>query len=419
MVALHQRLWDEGLDGARKAAALHPPRTASPGQQMLAQRQRRGEALMPHIGGAVDVLAEGEGCVSAGLDQPKKGREVPRPQRIPLGEGAGVLLKIVDGPQHGPVPARLPQPGQGGPEIRRLHLTEDLCPQLRRHSLHLLPDGRKLAGQLAVAAPRVGHAEGHSGWQQPRRMDLLDLRGSRVGKVRKDDAAHRAGQLIQQAAGLAEVGVLCILADLCQLRSRQAAVIFSVQDHRHPHLECRRAGQAGPPQHIAGGVGVEAADGLALGPEALRNAPDEAGGVGALAILRLGLAQVDDVQLVEPAGFYPDEAVIAGRRHGHKVEHHRRRQPVAVLVVGVVAAKLRPPRRGVEMHLPPRPEIEFELLQRGGIPLPLPGQHRRVCAIQRGKGRVLLPCQDLLSELCTGRHSRSSPKNTGKPVRKR
>ena len=71
------------------------------------------------------------------------------------------------------------------------------------------------------------------------------------------------------------------------------------------------------------------------------------------------------------------------------------------------------------MHLPPRPEIEFELFQRGGVPLPLPGQHCRVCAIQRGKGRVLLPCQDLLSELCTGRHSRSSPKNTGKPVRKR
>ena len=141
--------------------------------------------------------------------------------------------------------------------------------------------------------------------------------------------------------------------------------------------------------------------------------------MGALTVLRLGLAQVDDVQLVEPAGFYPDEAVIAGRRHGHKVEHHRRRQPVAVLVVGVVAAKLRPPRRGVEMHLPPRPEIEFELFQRGGVPLPLPGQHCRVCAIQRGKGRVLLPCQDLLSELCTGRHSRSSPKNTGKPVRKR
>ena len=61
--------------------------------------------------------------MSAGLDQPKKGREVPRPQRIPLGEGAGVLFKIVDGPQHGAVPARLPQPGQSGPEIRRLHLT--------------------------------------------------------------------------------------------------------------------------------------------------------------------------------------------------------------------------------------------------------------------------------------------------------
>ncbi len=102
--------------------------------------------------------------------------------------------------------------------------------------------------------------------------------------------------------------------------------------------------------------------------------------MGALAVLWFGLAQVDDVQLIEPAGFYPDEAVIAGRRHGHKVEHHRSRQPVAVLVVGVVAAQLRTPRGRIHLHLPPRAEIEFELFQRGGVPLPLPGQHCRVCA---------------------------------------
>ena len=131
--------------------------------------------------------------------------------------------------------------------------------------------------------------------------------------------------------------------------------------------------------------------------------------MGALAVLRLGLAQVDDVQLVEPAGFYPDEAVIAGRRHSHKVEHHRRRQPVAVLVVGVVAAQLRTPRGRIPLHLPPRAEIQLELLQRRAVPRPLPGQFLRGGAVKRGKGSVPPPCRDLFPELCAGCHPRSLP----------
>ena len=93
--------------------------------------------------------------------------------------------------------------------------------------------------------------------------------------------------------------------------------------------------------------------------------------MGALAVLRLGLAQVDDVQLVESAGFYPDEAVIAGRRHGHKVEHHRRRQPVAVLVVGVVAAQLGAARCRKDAHLFPFPIKPGKLLQQAQTALPL------------------------------------------------
>ena len=61
------------------------------------------------------------------------------------------------------------------------------------------------------------------------------------------------------------------------------------------------------------------------------------------------------------------------------------------------------------MHLPPRAVIEFKLLQRGSIPLPLPGQHSRCAAIERPEGLIPLTCKDLLPELCTGCHRRSSP----------
>ena len=57
-----------------------------------------------------------------------------------------------------------------------------------------------------------------------------------------------------------------------------------------------------------------------------------------------------------------------------------------MLVVGVVAAQLRTPRGRVHLHLPPRAEIQLELLQRRAVPRPLPGQFLRGGAVKRGKG---------------------------------
>ena len=55
MIAFQQFLGHIGLNGSCKAAALHPPGTAAL-QDSLAQRQRHGEPLMPHIRAAIDVL---------------------------------------------------------------------------------------------------------------------------------------------------------------------------------------------------------------------------------------------------------------------------------------------------------------------------------------------------------------------------
>ena len=130
--------------------------------------------------------------------------------------------------------------------------------------------------------------------------------------------------------------------------------------------------------------------------------------MGALPFLRAGLGQVDHVQLVEPPALHPHIAVRVGRRHRDQIQRHRRGQPVAVLVVGVVAAQLRAAWRGVHPHLPPRAEVKLELFQRRAIPLPLPCQRRR--AIQALQHRIPLPCRDLLNELRTGRHADPSLK---------
>ena len=61
------------------------------------------------------------------------------------------------------------------------------------------------------------------------------------------------------------------------------------------------------------------------------------------------------------------------------------------------------------MHLPPRAVVKLELSQRFGVPLPLAGQHCRDRAVKSSKCFVPLAVQDLLSELSTGCHGRSSP----------
>lgn len=125
----------------------------------------------------------------------------------------------MDGTQHGAVAALLPQAGQLLPEAFLVHLAQHLAAQTGRHGFHLVPDGRELAGQLAVAGTGIGDAEGHALGQDAVRMYLLDLRCRRVGEIRKEHPAHGAGQLVQQAAGLAEVGILRKLADAGQRRA--------------------------------------------------------------------------------------------------------------------------------------------------------------------------------------------------------
>ena len=355
--------------------------------------------------------------MSAFQNQLQERVEIPADQGVPLGQCAGILLKIVDRTQNSTIPAGPAQAWQSRPELLLLDLPQHLTVQTSRHRFHFMPDGRKFTGQLAVTAPGIGHAKGHAHREQPCRVDLFYPGLLWVGKIRKDDPSHGAGQLIQQAAWFSEICIFRILADLRQLRRSQPAAIFPVQDGRHSHLEGRRAGKPAAPEHVAGGIGIEATHRLSLCPEAFRNAPDQTGRMGALSLLRLGLAQVNNIQFVEAPGFDPDKTVVTGGCHCDQIQRHRCRKTIPVLMIGVVAAQLRPARSRVNMHLPPGAIVQLKLFQRGGIPLPLAGQHRRFCAIERAERFVPLPRKDLPSELCTGRHGRSSSTSVLRKVR--
>ena len=375
-VARKARRRDERLDGAGEAAPLHPPSAAAALQNVLAEGQRHRKALVARVCTAVDVLAEGKGIVAALPHQGQELAEAACPEGAVLGQGAGVLPEEVGRPQAGAVPALGAQGGQAGPEVLLPHLAQHFAAvKAGGHRLHLAADGGKLGGQLAVAAPGVGHAQAHPLRQQPLGMDLFHARGLGVLEVGEDHPAQRAGQLVQQAAGLAEVDVFGVLAQTGHLGRRQAAAELAVHDGAHPHLKGRRAGQPRAPQHIAGGVGVVAAHLPAHRAETLGKAPDQAGRVGGLPALQVGLVQVYHVQLVEPPGLDPYVAVVVLGGHCHQVQPHRRRQAVAVLVVGVVAAQLSPAGRGVDPHLPAGAKVALEPVQGRAPARPLPGQH--------------------------------------------
>ena len=246
----------------------------------------------------------------------------------------------MNGSQHSPVAAFAAQLRQRRPEFAFRHLSQNLFAQRPGHLLHLFPDGCKLACQFTVTAARIRNAQAHARRQQAVGVDLFQNRLLGVCKIRKDNAAHCAGQLIQQAAGLAKIGILRILTDLCQLRRGKAAIVLPVPDDRHSHFKGRRAGKSGPAQHIAGSIGIKAAHRFSNGPEPLRNAADQAGGVGPLPFLRACYSQINDIQFVEPTGLYPDIAIRIAGCNRHKVQCHRRRKAVTVLVVGMVAAQL-------------------------------------------------------------------------------
>ncbi len=150
----------------------------------------------------------------------------------------------------------------------------------------------------------------------------------------------------------------------------------------HAHFKGSRTGKAAAAQHITGRVCIKAAHRFACRAEALGNAADQAGRVGALPFLRpLCHGQVDHIQLVESAGFDPHVAVCIVRSHGHKIQRDRRRQPITMLVVGVVAAQLRTPRGRINLHLPPGPKYSSNCSSAAQYRAPAadrsPGPHRR------------------------------------------
>lgn len=92
------------------------------------------------------------------------------------------------------------------------------------------------------------------------KFHTLDQRRLGIGKVDEDQPADARGRLVHQAAGLAEIDVLRVLADLRDLDRGQLPVKKQlVQNRADQHLERRRGRQPGAGQHRGPDARVKAA----------------------------------------------------------------------------------------------------------------------------------------------------------------
>ena len=182
----------------------------------------------------------------------------------------------------------------------------------------------------------------------------------RVGKIDEDQPADAGGHLIHEAAGLAEIDVLGILADL---RDLDGGAFFIekqlVADRADQNLECGGGRQTGAGQDGRADSRVKAVQLTAALRKRRSNAAHERGG-------RIFFFRVDgqiiqiDLDRGIALGRNADDGIRPQRDLRRRFQIDSRSQHAAVLMVGMVAADLRAAWRGkaiacLHMQTPPFP----------------------------------------------------------------
>ena len=213
-------------------------------------------------------------------------------------------------------------------------------------------------------------------------------------------SAHGAGCLVHQAARLAKIHVFRILADLGDgERALFASAEQLVYDGPHQHLEGGGRGQAGAGQHIGGRVCVKAADRIAQLLVTRADAADQGAG-------RVHLGGVDvlvlRVDLIPPVAFGLDAhlGVRVLGNNGDNVQIDAGRQHAAALMVRMVAADFRTPRRAEDGNMAVCAIEPFERLDGLYESLAVAGDVRRAARIDVGQLLIQAAAGDQGFDFC-------------------
>ena len=246
-------------------------------------------------------------------------------------------------------------------EFRLVHLAQHVLTEHAGYAAHFLGDGGVFVRQICVIRAGIERAERVAAVRKIERR-LPDGGVRRVGKIDEDQPADAGGHLIHEAAGLAEIDVLGILADL---RDLDGGAFFIekqlVADRADQNLECGGGRQTGAGQDGRADSRVKAVQLTAALRKRRSNAAHERGG-------RIFFFRVDG-QIIQinldrgiALGRNADDGIGPQRDLRRRFQIDSRSQHAAVLMVGMVAADLRAARRGkaiacLHMQTPPFPRL--------------------------------------------------------------
>ena len=246
-------------------------------------------------------------------------------------------------------------------KLRFVHLAQHISAEYAGHAAHFRGDGGVFVRQIRVVRAGVERAERVAAVREVK-CRLPDDGVRRIGKVDEDQPADARGHLIHEAAGLAEIDVFGVLADLRDLDGGAGSVKKQlVADRADQNLERGGGGQARARQDGRADNGVEALQTAAAPGKRRGDAAHERG--RGIFLLRMD-GQIVQVYLNRGValGRDADDGVGPQRDLRRRLQIDGRGQHAAVLMVGMVAADLRAARRGkviacLHMQVPPFPTL--------------------------------------------------------------
>ena len=323
------------------------PAGAPPLQETGGQGQAQGKLLVPCAAGGHHILQIEPGGAAGLVHQLQEAGKIFGFQSLHLQRDPAVVVKEVHGAQDGPVTGSGADLFQTGVEGVLVHLPQMLLAENGAHGLHFPGNRGILIRQIRMICAGIDDAEGVAAGGKVKVQRLHHGMGS-IGKVDGHDAAHGGGHLVHQAAGLAEIVIFGILADLGDLNGGETAAVQTVDDRPQQDLKGGRGGEPAARQDPGSHIGVKAADRMAKlrdpGGHAANEAQRRAKFLGA------------DLQLVQRYGaerialrLDADHTLPIGSDGGQRVHADSAGQHPAQLMIRVVAAQLRTAGGGEEI----------------------------------------------------------------------
>ena len=123
-------------------------------------------------------------------------------------------------------------------KLRFVHLAQHVSAEYAGHAAHFRGDGGVFVRQIRVVRAGVERAERVAAVREVKRR-LPDDGVRRIGKVDEDQPADTRSHLVHEAAGLAEIDVFGVLADLRDLDGGAFSVKKQfITDRADQDLEC-------------------------------------------------------------------------------------------------------------------------------------------------------------------------------------